>query len=565
MNDTAPRPVPTTGQALELDLLDLHECPFNARQELSPQADAELVASVRDRGVLQPILVRGVTVGGVFAYQVVCGHRRFRAARAVGLAKIPAVFRDLDDAQARVVQMEENLQREDLSPLDEAEGFAQLRAAGMGLEEMAAATHKSAATVRQRLKLLDLPVEALKGLKAGKLTLAVCSLIARIPDPGLQKRATKDMLEGKRSPRDGRQRPYAFEEASEIIRSGYMTDLTTAPFSAKDADLLPEAGACTACPHRTGNDQDLFGDILKEGKRGGDICTNPTCFSRKKKAFAEREVFLARDAGQRVLTPKEAKKVFPYASGYLDNRAGFIDQDDKNHSSPGGKTWKALLGDSAPEPVLAVDPEGTPRRLYPRALAEAALKAKYPWARGASSQPKPKPTSAELKRKQDEAFQVAVNDLVLKTLTSEWVTANLTKPNDDQWRALACGALGRLLHDDARLICKRRELVVKGKSPTEQLHELAAKASGPQLTGLLLEVLLLPLLPAKWRGSDRNMPKALAAFGIDVKAIEAKLRKEAAEATKPQPKAKPAPKAKPRPAKTDPKKATKAWKKKGVH
>lgn len=163
----------------QVALKQLHESPFNVRRTAGPIG--ELVASIKQHGILQPLIARKVDKG----LELVIGHRRFRAAREAGLAKVPVEVRELDEKEARELQLVENLQREDIHPMEEAEGYAALQAEhGYGPELIAEKVGKSESWVRGRLTLLDLPDEGRKAFYRGELTATTALLVARLRKKG---------------------------------------------------------------------------------------------------------------------------------------------------------------------------------------------------------------------------------------------------------------------------------------------------------------------------------------------------------------------------------------------
>lgn len=159
------------------------------RKSFDDEALAELAASIEKHGVLQPIVVRPVPVGG---YKIVAGERRWRAARLAGLKEIPAVVREISDAEAMELALIENLQREDLDPVEEALGYRQLMEKCNYTQETAAKTiGKSRSAVANSLRLLKLPPEALEFLRKGVLTAGHAKAILGIEDPELQLEAAK--------------------------------------------------------------------------------------------------------------------------------------------------------------------------------------------------------------------------------------------------------------------------------------------------------------------------------------------------------------------------------------
>jgi ParB/RepB/Spo0J family partition protein len=163
----------------QIPLKQLHESPFNVRKTAGPLDD--LVKSVKQHGILQSILAR--PVGDHL--EIVVGHRRFRAARQAGLSKVPVEVRKLDEKEARELQLVENLQREDIHPMEEAEGYAALQAEhGYTPEQIAEKIGKSESWVRGRLSYLELPEDARKAFYRGDLTPTTALLIARLRRKG---------------------------------------------------------------------------------------------------------------------------------------------------------------------------------------------------------------------------------------------------------------------------------------------------------------------------------------------------------------------------------------------
>ena len=133
------------------------------RRSFDEVALAELAASIAEKGVLQPLLVRPVDTG----YEIVAGERRFRAAQIAGLDRVPVVVRELSDQQTLEIAIIENLQREDLNAIEEARAFQQLMGFGLTQEQVAQAVGKSRSAVANTVRLLTLPAGAIDALEAG--------------------------------------------------------------------------------------------------------------------------------------------------------------------------------------------------------------------------------------------------------------------------------------------------------------------------------------------------------------------------------------------------------------
>jgi ParB family chromosome partitioning protein len=185
MGDAAPRPDPSTPQpgirALAIDMLQ--PGPFQPRGPMDAGALAELTDSIRARGVLQPLLVRAHP-GTPGQYQIIAGERRWRAAAAAGLHEVPALIRPLSDHDAMAAALVENLQREDLNPIEEAQGYARLRDEfGMTQDALAAAIGKSRAHVGNTLRLLNLPARVQEMVRSGALSAGHARALLTHPEP----------------------------------------------------------------------------------------------------------------------------------------------------------------------------------------------------------------------------------------------------------------------------------------------------------------------------------------------------------------------------------------------
>ncbi len=143
-----------------IKIKDLKVSKFQPRKDFDPEAIAELAKSIADKGVLQPLLVRKLAN----SYEIVAGERRFRAAKQVGLTEIPVIIRELSDQETLEIAIIENLQRENLNAVEEAEAFKQLLDFGLSQEEVAKSVGKSRSAVANTLRLLKLPSRAKKAL-----------------------------------------------------------------------------------------------------------------------------------------------------------------------------------------------------------------------------------------------------------------------------------------------------------------------------------------------------------------------------------------------------------------
>lgn len=169
-----------TGGAVTLRLSEIEPNRNQPRKEFDEAALSELADSISEHGLLQPILVRPMPDGG---YRIVAGERRWRACRMAGLSEIPAVIRELSELESAQIALVENLQREDLNPLEEAEGYGVLiETYGMTQEEAAKTVGKSRPAVANALRLLSLPESVKTLLREGKLSAGHARALLTIED-----------------------------------------------------------------------------------------------------------------------------------------------------------------------------------------------------------------------------------------------------------------------------------------------------------------------------------------------------------------------------------------------
>lgn len=156
------------GKAVTLPIDEITPNKEQPRKQFDDEALSELSASIAQHGVLQPLLVRPMAGGG---YQIVAGERRYRASRMAGLTEIPVVVRELDDRETAELALIENLQREDLNPMEEALGYQTLmQTYGLTQEETAKIVNKSRPAVANALRLLNLPAQITDLVAAGALS-----------------------------------------------------------------------------------------------------------------------------------------------------------------------------------------------------------------------------------------------------------------------------------------------------------------------------------------------------------------------------------------------------------
>ena len=176
-----------------LPLREIEPDPGQPRKTFDDETLAELSASIAEHGLLQPIAVRPKPSGG---YLIVAGERRWRASRMAGLTEVPVIVKDVTDEQAMELALVENLQREDLDPVEEAAGIRELMTrCDLTQEQAARKLGKSRSALANSLRLLSLPETVLELLKSGFITIGHAKVVLGLPTPELQEEAAQMMAD----------------------------------------------------------------------------------------------------------------------------------------------------------------------------------------------------------------------------------------------------------------------------------------------------------------------------------------------------------------------------------
>ena len=507
------------------------------RKLFKPEALQEMADSIREKGVIQPAVVRPVSCiedetrrkeAGSAKFELVCGERRWRGSKIAEKSHMPAVIRELTDHEALKLQVIENAQREDVDALDEAEQLNGLLKSGKStIAELVAEIGKSRATVYGRIKLLDAPDKAKAAYRAGKLTPQILLLIARIPNAKVAEEATERVLKGSHYGE-----PLSFRQVQHLIAENYMTQLKGAPFDPKDATLLPCAGACSGCPKRTGNDKELFADVGR-----ADVCTDPVCFRQKCDAVRDRLMAKAETDGKMVLSVEDSRTLYPHGD-YLTNDAPVIELSGPCPFAV-GQTWQRVVDklpvSERPSVIVAVDRSGHLHELIGKKEAgEVArvLELAGPGQTRGDLSPHAVQQRQQIKDARERGEQVTRTvNLVIDAILEKQAKAKDTK-------ALAQLLLVVALHEAHFDTCRRVNMrhgfiSVKKDGEARAYFHARAKEAQKEPLAFALETLL-------WETGmfHQELPKTIAEaakiFDLDLAKIKAEARKKPAKEANPE-------------------------------
>jgi len=503
------------------------------RKHFAPDAMERITASIKSKGVLHAVIVRPHPIA-LDEFELVVGERRCRGSEAAGLLTIPAIERNYTDIEVLEIQLIENDHREDVHPLEEAEGYERLlksfKADGSPYtpEDIMARIDRGRTYVYNRLKLLDLCEEARtaffdhsldssKGIDASR-----AQMLARLGHHDTQRAALKELLK-----RDHNGDPFmSTREAKLHINRNYMLGLKDAVFDIKITDYQVKgkliAGACGPCPKRSGNNPDLFDDI------GDDMCTGVKCFHAKRSAHFEREAAAFQAKGLTVITGNEAKKILPDKWNPNATGAGYV--GGEQYCNEAGKSYAKVVGKQI-EPVMVRHPDRNEFvKVFPVAEVKKVLKAQDIKA----------PASME---KQQGALQHAVakatakEDLDDRVRSEAYLAAReaLSKGlSEIDWRLLATLAINALIDqgDTPDMIVDLYLPPNKDYTDWDKLKSGLRKAIAElpmaAIPRFLFDCAHEGIINLGYGTNDdhKNLDALFTRYGIDQKAIRARLVKE---------------------------------------
>src|SRR5438270_281914 len=463
-NNSEYRDVPVTA---------LTESATNPRKRFGENGLSELAASFKTQGVLAPLLVRELEESN---YEVIAGARRLRAAKLAQLEKVPVRIVKLTDAEAIEAQCVENLQREDIHPLEEALGFKSLLELGepaYTIAIIASRAGKSEAYVYGRIRLADLIPPVAEAFLKDQITIGHALLIAKLP-ASQQKEAFAAAFRGQWTSEGNTQVLIPVRELAAWIESNILLQLASAPFDKQDEALVSEAGSCVNCPKRTGFNKLLFPEVRK------DSCTSPDCFRAKIDASVKKTL--------------ETKPQLIQISAAWNSREGaplgrnqYVELEIKKPKANGASTKPSAIQKPCDKMAEAIVVDGGKRGQVVKVCADPACRVHHP--NTPSPQQVARERAEERKRIEKEKLAITTRHRVLATILQR-VSAPLKKAD---LLAVAHYLIGHLSYSQVPALAKRHKVEVKKDSDSAQ--ELLAHQVGTYdesgLCKLLLEISLL--------------------------------------------------------------------------
>jgi ParB family transcriptional regulator, chromosome partitioning protein len=451
----------------------LAESATNPRKRFDAKSLEELAASFKTQGILAPLLVRELEES---KYEVVAGARRLRAAKLAELEKLPVRVVKLTDAEAIEAQCVENLQREDIHPLEEALGFKSLLELGepvYTVATIASRAGKSEAYVYGRIRLADLIPPVAEAFLKDQITIGHALLIAKLPATQ-QQEAFSAAFRGLWTSEGNSQVLIPVRELAAWIESNILLQLASAPFDKQDETLVPEAGSCINCPKRTGFNKLLFPDVRK------DSCTSPDCFRAKIDASVKKTL--------------ETKPQLIQISAAWNSREGpplgrnqYVELEIKKQKANGASTKLSPSQKPCEKMAEAIVMDGGKRGQVVKVCADPTCHVHHP--NTPSPQQVERERAEERKRIEKEKLAITTRHRILASILQR-ASAPLKKAD---LLAVAHYVIGHLSYSQVPTLAKRHK--VEAKKDSASVQELLAKQVGTydeaELCKLLLEISLL--------------------------------------------------------------------------
>jgi len=488
----------------------LVECPLNPRRIFDDAALNELAASIGTQGVISRLLVRPKAPQ---TFEVVVGRRRFRAAQLAGVESVPVDIRELSDSQCIEIAIVENLQRRDVHPLEEAEGFAallRLEEPTYSIEQIAAKCGKQPGYVASRIRLTELAPAAVEAFAKDEIGVSHALLLAKLQPEQQEEALEACWQESYGNGNKSKRILLPVRHLKEWIEHNILLELAAAPFSKDDPKLVPEAGSCLECPKRTGHNTLLFEGI----GTNHDSCSDPNCFAAKVDAHVKQTVAAKPKLVQISTvygTPKDGSAAIP-RNKYVEIRQDKPQKKDQR-DSPEFKSCKHT--------AEAIVTEGSEKGEMRRVCANPECPVHHPKRQreraGAAFK------AQQEKQRREEALAQATGLRVLKAI-GDAVPVRLMKRD----LLFAVARLAAMLDERRVAILVRQHGIGRpknGETPAKLLAAFLHKADESTLGRALVETAIL-LSMRDQADTARVLRDAAQVYKVDIETITAQIKQE---------------------------------------
>ncbi|MDR3727560.1 MAG: ParB/RepB/Spo0J family partition protein [Terracidiphilus sp.] len=495
-----------------LPLASLTESANNPRRSFDEVALNELAESIKTQGILAPLVVR--PVGQHF--EIVAGARRYRAAHLAGLETAPVRIVELTDAQAVETSIVENLQRRDVHPLDEAQGFAalmRLEEPKYSIEQIGAKVGKSPVYVAARLRLVELSHAVAEAFAKDEIGVGHALLLAKLQPEQQEEALAACYQEQYGGPNKTKRILLPVRQLQQWIEHNILLELASAPFSKDDAQLVPEAGACLGCPKRTGHNTLLFAEI---GAGQPDSCSDPKCYAAKVEAHIRQSIATKPKLVQ-ISTAYGAQK----DGGVVVPRNRYVEIRTEKPTNPKQRDWPEYKTCKFTTDAIVI--EGSEKGELRRVCANPECPVHHP---------RKQPTTADAvikaeqeQRRREEAIAQTTGLRVLSGIVDA-VPVRLMKRD----LLFVVEHLAAMLDEHRLAIVLRQNGIGKATttandSPAKLLAAFIRKADESTLGHLLVEIVILHSTHSP-TDSGKVLKEAADLYKVDVNAITAKVKQE---------------------------------------
>src|SRR5438477_6021762 len=491
----------------DVPLTTLTESASNPRKRFDENGLSELATSFKAQGVLAPLLVRELEESN---YEVIAEARRLRAAKLAELENVPVRIVKLSDAEAIEAQCVENLQREDIHPLEEAFGLKSLLELGepYNIAHIAARAGKSESYICGRLKLADLIPSVADAFLQDRITIGHALLIAKLP-ASQQQEALGAAFRSTWTSEGNTQLLIPVRELAAWIESNILLQLASAQFDKQDETLVPEAGSCANCPKRTGFNRLLFADVRK------DSCTDPQCFRAKIDAHVAKTLAAKPNLVQ-------ISSAWNTREGAPLGRNRYLELQVKKAKANGARMKQVGFERPCDKMTEAIVMDGGRRGELVKVCADLSCRVHHPDT--PSPQQIDRQRAEERKRIEKDKLAITTRHRILAA-----VLARVSEPlKKGDLLTVTHYVIGQLPHNQVPILAKRHK--IQDKKNSHSPHELLAKRVSTYdeaaLCRILLEISLLDSAYQRAVTSDDSLVTTARRYRVDVEKLRDKVAAE---------------------------------------